>query len=142
MKRIALLAPLAFIFAACASAPPQPVLYPDARYESLTKEQIDQDLKFCTDKAEKYVEWRKKRGKKIGRSTMKGAGFGAFLGVVTGLVTGDIQGAVISGAAVGAAAGLAKGAYASRKPGSIWRRFVEYCLAEKGYKPAGWKDER
>ena len=141
MKRLLILPLLTVFSCACASTPPKPVLYPDAHFRGQSKERIEKDIEFCTLQAEKYVEWRKKRGKKIGKRTLKGAGFGAFLGVVTGLVTGNIRGAVASGAAIGAAAGLAKGAYDSRKPGSLWRRFVEYCLAERGYKPAGWNDE-
>lgn len=34
---------------------------------------------------------------------------------------------------------LLRGMRASRNPDPIERRFVEECLAERGYKPIGWR---
>jgi len=57
------------------------------------------------------------------------------------LLQGGLLGFVGSlfGAAMGAATGLIHGAATANSPDAVHRRFVEYCLSEKGYKPMGWK---
>ena len=121
----------------CGCAAPRVALYPDERYKSLPKETVEKDIAECDAQAAQYVKANK--AKLVARKTGAGAFFGAFLGVVFGAFTGDYGLAISDGAAVGAAAGLAHGAIEANSPEGVHRRFVEYCLMEKGYKPMGWK---
>lgn len=126
---------VAAVLTGCAG--PQVVVYPDARVQSLPKETVQKDIDECTAKAKAFVKEHK--GQLVAKRTGAGALFGAFLGVIFGAFTGDYGGAVAQGAAVGAAAGFAGGAVEANSPDGVHRRFVEYCLMEKGYKPMGWK---
>ncbi|MBI5243591.1 MAG: cell envelope biogenesis protein OmpA [Elusimicrobia bacterium] len=125
----------AVLSAACAA--PQVKLYPDERLKSIPKETVDKDIKECDDRAKEFVKANK--GKIVAKHAGAGAVFGAFLGMVAGAFTGNFGRAIGEGAAIGAAAGLAGGAVHANSPEGVHRRFVEYCLTEKGYKPIGWK---
>jgi outer membrane lipoprotein SlyB len=125
----------AALLAGCAT--PRVALYPDEHYKSLPKETVQQDIAGCDVKAKEFVKAHK--GQILAKHTGAGALFGAFLGFIAGAFTGDYGGAIAQGAAMGAATGLAGGAIAANSPDGIHRKFVEYCLIEKGYKPMGWK---
>jgi hypothetical protein len=76
---------------------------------------------------------------------------GAATGSVVGAAAGGAGGAVVGQAAQGAAAGAVGGAVASlmhallgwmfqpKPPDPSNQQFVDRCLREKGYEPAGWK---
>ena len=125
----------AALLAGCAT--PKVALYPDAHYKSLPKETVQQDVGDCDAKAKEFVKTNK--GRIVAKHTGAGAFFGAFLGVVAGAFTGDYGGAIAQGAAMGAATGLASGAIHANSPEGVHRKFVEYCLIEKGYRPMGWR---
>ncbi|MDD5657449.1 MAG: cell envelope biogenesis protein OmpA [Elusimicrobia bacterium] len=123
------------LLAGCAA--PRPVLYPDERLQAMPKETVSRDIADCDARAKEYVQANK--GRIVARRTGAGAMFGAFLGLIAGAFTGDYGRAVSEGAAMGAATGLIHGAVTANSPEGVHRRFVEYCLIEKGYKPMGWK---
>lgn len=123
------------VLAGCAA--PRPVLYPDERFKAVPKETVDKDIAECDAQAKAYVQANK--GRLVARRTGAGAFFGAFLGVIAGAFTGDYGRAVSEGAAMGAATGLVHGAVSANSPDAVHKRFVEYCLMEKGYRPMGWK---
>ncbi|MCX5795269.1 MAG: glycine zipper family protein [Elusimicrobia bacterium] len=125
----------AALCAGCAS--PQVKLYPDEHYKSLPKEAVQKDIDDCEAKAKEFVKSHK--GQMVAKRTGAGAVFGAVLGVIVGAFTGDYGSAIGQGAAMGAATGLASGAIEANSPEGVHRRFVEYCLADKGYRPMGWK---
>lgn len=128
-KKSLTLLPLLFIIS-CAS---KPQLYPNQKLESVTSAQADQDIQDCTDKAEKFAKSSK------GKQILKGAGGGSVLGAVTGAAFGLFTGNVVRGAAQGAVVGGAAGATgAAISPDQLKRRFVEQCLANKGYQVIGW----
>jgi hypothetical protein len=135
LRRASALILAAALLAACAA--PQVKLYPDERFKSTPKETVDKDIKECDDRAKEFVKANK--AKLVAKRTGGGAVFGAFLGMVAGAFTGNFGRAIGEGAALGAAAGLAGGAIQANSPEGVHRRFVEYCLSEKGYRPLGWK---
>ncbi|MDD5628093.1 MAG: hypothetical protein PHU21_03445 [Elusimicrobia bacterium] len=127
---------LSLVLAAGCSSP-QIKLYPDERYRSLPQETVQKDIADCEAKAKEFVKSHK--GQMVAKRTGGGAIFGAVIGVIFGAFTGDYGRAVSQGAAVGAASGLAGGAVEANSPDGMHRRFVEYCLMDKGYRPMGWK---
>ncbi len=124
------LIPLLILLASCSSAP---VLYPNAKYESVGAEVAKADIKTCEEKADKFLASSK--GKQILKGAGGGAAVGSAVGAVSGLFTGDFLGSLTRGAAVGAAAGGTAGAIT---PDQLKRRFTEKCLADKGYQVIGW----
>jgi uncharacterized membrane protein len=129
MKRFILLVAVLFLVS-CAS---KPQLYPNQKLDSVTKEQADNDIKDCTEKADQFAKSSK------GKQILKGAGGGSVIGAVTGaafgLFTGNVVRGATQGAVVGGAAGAAGGAIT---PDQLKHRFVEQCLANKGYQVIGW----
>lgn len=129
MKNIGLLLILLFL-SSCAS---RPKLYPNQKFKSVGKEIAKRDIDKCLSDAEKYLESSK--GKKIARGAGAGAAIGAAMGAVGGLFTGNLGKGLVRGGAIGAAGGGAAGAIS---PDEIKHRYVNQCLAEKGYQVLGW----
>jgi uncharacterized membrane protein len=131
---IALLLTVALL-AGCAT--PRVAIYPDDHYKRLPKETVQRDIDDCEAKANESVKSHK--GQIVAQHVGVGAFFGAFLGVIVGAFTGNYARAISEGAAMGAATGLVGGAIKANSPDGVHRKFVEYCLMEKGYKPMGWR---
>lgn len=126
MKRLIL-----FVFLmGCAS---RPVLYPNSKFKTVGKEVAQSDIDTCMEEADEYVSSSK------GKNMAKGAGAGGLLGgamgAVSGIFRGDVVGGAIQGAAIGGTGGAVGGALT---PDEIRKRFVNTCLANKGYKIIGW----
>jgi hypothetical protein len=129
MKRITLLI-IILILSSCAS---RPKLYPNQKLKSVGKEAAKKDIDKCLSDTENYLE--SSRGKKIARGAGAGAAIGAAMGAVSGLFTGNLGKGLVRGGAIGAAGGGAAGAIS---PDQIKHRYVNQCLAEKGYQVLGW----
>jgi outer membrane lipoprotein SlyB len=134
--RVILLAAMAFLFSACAKK--QPVLYPNATYNSVGETAARADMDDCMRLAAEHGH-ATDTGKNVAKSTGVGAAVGAAVGGAVGLVTGNPGRGLAAGAAGGGAGGLARGAMNSGDPDEIERRFVEQCLRDKGYQVIGWK---
>ncbi|MFG1481298.1 cell envelope biogenesis protein OmpA [Halobacteriovorax sp. HFRX-2_2] len=130
MKIFSLL--LLLTITACAS---KPKLYPNSAYQKYGKVQADRDIEICMAKADEFLE--SDRGRQMVREGGKGAAWGAIVGAVASAVFGGNAG---KGAAQGAAIGGASGAAsAGLSEDQIKQRFVNRCLAEKGYEVIGWR---
>jgi outer membrane lipoprotein SlyB len=121
---------LIFFFSSCAS---KPKLYPNTKLKSVGKELAQKDINKCMQEADDYLESSK--GKQIAKGAGAGAAIGAAMGAVSGMFSGNMGRGLVRGGAVGAAGGAAAGAIS---PDQIKRRFVNECLAEKGYQVIGW----
>lgn len=119
-----------FIITGCSS---RPKLYPNEKLKEVGKEASGADIDQCLADADAYLESSK--GKQVAKGAGAGAAIGAAMGAVGGLFTGNIGGSLIRGGAVGAAGGATVGALS---PDEIKHRYVNECLAEKGYKVIGW----
>ncbi|MGZ3789565.1 MAG: glycine zipper domain-containing protein [Bacteriovorax sp.] len=118
------------LLSACAS---RPKLYPNAALKSKGKEASEADINLCMEEADTYLE--SSEGKKIAKS----AGFGAVVGGAVGAVAGAFSGNIARGAAQGAAIGGAGGAVSGAlTPDQLKHRYVNQCLADKGYRVLGW----
>ena len=132
MKKIKLisLTLLLLTFGSCAS---RPKLYPNDTLKAKGKVASEADIDQCIKDADTYLE--SSEGKKLA----KGAGFGSVLGGAMGAVSGIFTGNIIRGAAEGAAIGGVGGAVgASMTPDQLKHRYVNQCLADKGYNVIGW----
>jgi outer membrane lipoprotein SlyB len=119
-----------FILSSCAS---RPKLYPNETLKSKGKVASEKEIDACMKDADEYVE--SGEGKKIAKS----AGFGAMVGGAIGAVGGAFTGNIARGAAQGAAMGGAGGAVGGAlTPDQLKHRYVNKCLADKGYEVLGW----
>ncbi len=121
---------LLLVLGACAT---RPQLYPNAHLKDVGPEAAQKDIDQCIADAEEYLKSGK--GKQIAKGAGAGAVVGAAIGAVGGLFTGDLGGGLVRGSAVGAAAGAAGGALS---PDEIKQRYVNQCLADRGYRVLGW----
>jgi outer membrane lipoprotein SlyB len=127
MFRIILIALLAV---SCSS---KPKLYPNQKLKTVGKETAEKDIDKCIADADAYLESSK--GKKVAKGAGAGAIIGGAMGAVSGIFTGNVGGGLMRGGAIGAAGGGAAGAIS---PDELKRRYVNQCLAEKGYQVIGW----
>ncbi|OAJ34296.1 cell envelope biogenesis protein OmpA [Piscirickettsia salmonis] len=128
---------VAIMLVGCASTPK---LYPNAKYKRVGKAVAQEDINVCTQEADEYLQSSKAKQvlKGAGTGAAVGAAGGAAVGVVSGLISGNwssILGSTAVGAGVGAAAG---GTAAGISPDQLKRRYVNRCLANKGYDVLGW----
>ena len=126
----ALLLLLVLTFSSCAS---RPVLYPNETLKSRGKEAGETDINQCMKDADTYME--SSAGKKLLKSAGFGAAVGGAMGAVAGAFYGDIGGGAARGAAIGGAGGAVSG---SLSPDELKHRYVNQCLADKGYHVIGW----
>lgn len=119
-----------FLLVSCAS---RPQLYPNQKLKSVGKEVSQKDVDQCIADAEAYLNSSK--GKQIAKGAGAGAAIGAAMGTVAGLFTGNVGSGLVRGGAIGAAGGGTAGALS---PDQVKRRYVNQCLADKGYQVIGW----
>lgn len=121
---------LLFGLIACAS---KPQLYPNEKYKAVGKDVAKDDIKQCMADSEEYL--KSSKGKQVAKGAGGGAAIGAAMGAVGGLFTGNMGRGLVRGGAIGAAGGGAAGAIS---PDQLKQRYVNQCLAEKGYQVIGW----
>ncbi len=129
MSKILLIVIVLFL-AACAS---KPQLYPNQKLKTVGKEAAKKDIDQCIADAEEYL--KSSKGKNIVKGAGAGAAIGGAMGAVGGLFTGNVGRGLLRGGAIGAAGGGAAGALS---PDQVKHRFVNQCLADKGYQVIGW----
>lgn len=118
------------LIVSCAS---RPQLYPNQKLKTSGKEVAQKDIDHCIADADEYLKTSK--GKQVAKSAGAGAAIGAAIGAVGGMFTGNMGRGLIRGGAMGAAGGAAAGAIS---PDELKRKYVNQCLAEKGYQVIGW----
>ena len=126
----------ALVLAGCAVK--RPVLYPNDHYRYVGPAAAEEDVEACISLAEAHGTTADQSGK-VATNTAVGAGVGAAGGAAVGAVLGNAGRGAAAGAAGGAVTGLVRGLAKASEPEPIFKRFVEQCLTERGYKPIGWK---
>jgi hypothetical protein len=129
---------LPVVAAALGCAQRRPVLYPNDHLRSVGNEAAARDIDECLVLAHQSGH-EQKPAETVAKNTAGGAVAGAAVGTAVGAVLGNYGRGAGAGAAGGGTRGLLRGMRASRNPDPIERRFVEECLAERGYKPIGWR---
>lgn len=123
------------VFSGCSK---RPVIYPDDHYRSTGAEKVQHEIDEClkrADDADAAGNLAAEVAKQTGKSVLIGGAAGAAIGAVSGsALSGSLVG-IAAGGTVSLLGGLFKGAEDS----PVYRRFVEFCLAEKGYQVLGWQ---
>ena len=133
--RLAMLVSVIGLTAGCAA--PKPVLYPTARVQTTPPPAVQADVTACLEMAQ--AADLEGAGERTARSTAGGAIIGGATGGAVGAVFGDAGRGAAAGAAGGATRGLLRGLLGWRQPSATFKRYVERCLAEKGYEVVGWE---
>jgi hypothetical protein len=131
-----------FALLALVSCSYRPILDPNQRYRDVGKEQADVDINVCLADADEYLKQYKMA--KIAKETGRKAAIGAGIGAVTNAISkGNLQ-STLAGGLIGAGVGAIVGAAFSAgedkiTPDQIKQRYVNNCLASKGYNVLGWQ---
>lgn len=132
---------VAVALAGCATA--RPILYDNAKYRQVGPEVARQDIAECRDLAD---EAGATPGASKAGEAARSAGTGAVGGAAAGAVGGAIAGSPGIGAAAGAASGVVWSLFSTlfawaqpSPPSDVHVRYVDRCLADRGYEVAGWK---
>jgi hypothetical protein len=121
----------------CAGADTRPVLYPNNHLQTVGRAQAERDTDACLWMARQYGAEADKSSQ-IANKTATGAAVGGASAGAWGLVRGDAGERALAGAAAGAAGGLVSGSIQASQPSSVFKRFVERCMADRGYDVIGW----
>lgn len=127
---------MAIGLAGCASK--RPVLYPNAHYSAVGKTVAERDIDDCQQIAE-TAGAKEDSNSRVAKKAGHDAAVGGAAGAGWGAVKGDMGDRAAAGAAAGAAGGAMRGALDGDDSDSVYRRFVERCLRDKGYDPIGWR---
>ena len=125
------------VVSSLACAPTRPVLYPNARLQTVGEAAARQDIDDCLRRA--TAGHTTAPGGKVAGTTTVGAAAGAAVGAAVGAVAGLAGAGAAMGAAGGGTGGLIRGLGRSRDLNPVQRRFVDQCLKEKGYEVIGWQ---
>ncbi len=136
IKQYLILIGLVLAIGSCASQ--RPVLYPNAHLKYVGKEAAKADTDECIQLAIDYGA-REDSGARVAQDTAKGAAVGGAAGTAVGAVTGNAGRGAAAGAAGGGAASMTRSMLNSGKPDSVFKKFVDQCLRDKGYQPIGWR---
>lgn len=124
------------LLAAC--APARPVLYPNAKLNSVGAAQAQMDIDECTALAQGAGVGANKAGQVATRTATAGA-VGGAAGAAAGAVRGNAGQGAAMGAAGAAAGGMMSGLLKSRDLDPVTKRYVDTCLHERGYQTLGWQ---
>jgi outer membrane lipoprotein SlyB len=131
---------IGIVASSLACAAKRPVLYPNARLDSVGMDAAQRDIDDCLRRTTDEGLESSQAGK-IASSTAVGAATGAAVGAVAGAVVGSAGRGAAMGAAGGGTGGFIQGLFHSRGRdlNPEQRRLVEQCLRDKGYEVSGWK---
>lgn len=119
---------------ACAT---RPIVYPNEKLRASGQVAVQADTQDCIDEAEAYLE--EGRVPETAKRTGEAAVVGGAVGAAVGAVRGSVGRGAAAGAAGGAAGGLVHGLWHWRDPSEVEKRYIERCLAERGYDVIGWR---
>ena len=121
------------------SAVQRPILYPNSHYVAVGRAASERDIAECVELSRDHGVNERRDGK-VARSAAAGAAIGGVAGGAWGAVRGkDAVERAAAGAAVGATGGAVRGAVRSDDTSKLYKRFVQRCLADKGYDVVGWQ---
>jgi hypothetical protein len=143
MKHLSLISSatvLTLLLTGCATPVAKPAFYPNAHYQRVGPSQANADADFCADLAQKSDVGGVNKID-AGRAAAAGAAGVATAGVVGSILNGhqpDLKHIAAGAAAIGAGGAAATAASQSVGGSSLYRHFVQQCLAERGYQVIGW----
>ncbi len=124
----------------CGCASQRPVFYPNEYYKKAGKAQAERDVKLAIKMAEhhgiSYSSEYVKGGKRVVVGSAAGAATGAAVGAIS---SGGVGLGAVAGAVGGASGGIVSWMFADNPPSSLYRKFVDTYLKNKGYQVMGWQ---
>jgi hypothetical protein len=120
---------------ACAK---RPVLYPNEHLEEVGAEASQRDIDDCIALAE-AADLDTNQAAEAAKKTGTGAAVGTATGAVGGAISGRPGTGALVGLGVGSVGGFFSWLFGSGEPDPVFVRYVDTCLAERGYQPIGWK---
>lgn len=124
----------------CATPMAKPAFYPNAHYQYVGPAQAQADAQACSNMAQQSDVGAVNKID-AGRAAAAGAAGVGTAGVVGSLLSGhkpDLKDIAAGAAAIGAGGAAATAAGQSVGGSSLYRQFVQQCLAERGYQLIGW----
>jgi hypothetical protein len=134
------MAAVAVLLSGCATPVAKPAFYPNAHYQQVGPAQAQADAQMCAELA-KQSDVGAVNKVDAGRSAAAGAAGVGTAGVVGSVLSGhkpDLKDIAAGAAAIGAGGAAATAAAQSVGGSSLYRQFVQQCLAERGYHVIGW----
>jgi hypothetical protein len=130
---------LIFSLASCASY--KPILDQNDKYLASNEDERNSDIASCKKEASDYLDQLK--AERAAREAGRKAVIGGVIGTATGAIFGKNLKSTLTGAAIGAGIGAVAGALSVAgedkvKPDVIKQRYIQNCLAKKGYSVIGW----
>ncbi len=121
----------------CSTKDSNPNFYPNEYYKQTSQGKVQSDVSECKELANNYVP-KGSKWKDVGGTAAESTILGSAAGALGGAIVGNAGRGVGVGAATGALYGIYNGMKNSAKEDPNWQRFVEQCLADKGYQIYGW----
>jgi uncharacterized membrane protein len=134
-SRLAWLLIVLVLVSSCAK---RPVLYPNDHLNQVGVEASRQDIDDCIALAD-AADLDTNQALEAGKRTAGGAAAGTATGAVAGAFSGRVGFGAAVGAAVGAVGGFFSWIFGASEPDPVFVRYVDTCLAERGYQSIGWK---
>lgn len=128
------------VLGGCATPIAKPAFYPNAHYQRVGPAQAEADSQACADLAQRSDVGSVNKVD-AARAGAVGAAGVATAGVVGSVLQGhspDLKNIAAGAVAIGAGGAAATAAGQSVGGSSLYRRFVQQCLAERGYQIIGW----
>jgi len=123
------------LLAGCAK---RPVFYPNEHYKAVGEATAQHESEECVALADD-ADLGSNEALEAGKKTAGGAAVGGATGAVAGAITGRPGTGAAVGAATGAMAGFFAWIFGSSDPDPVYVRYVDQCLADRGYQTIGWK---
>ena len=128
------------LVAGCATPVAKPAFYPNAHYQRMGAAQAQADAQACAELANQsdVGAVNKVDAARVGAAGAAGVAVAGTVGSVLKGNKPNIKNIAAGAAAIGAGGAAATAAGQSVAGSSIYRQFVQQCLAERGYQVIGW----
>ncbi len=122
----------------------RPVLYPNEAFLAEDRQTIDHEIDRCMRLAKSYTgDPDVERVRNTAEESALLSAAGAVTGTAIGAITGGVGRGAAIGAITGASGGVTRGIIGRSQSwdesNTLFRSFVERCLAERGLDTLGWK---
>ncbi len=129
------------LVAGCATPVAKPAFYPNAHYQRMGAAQAQADAQACAELANQsdVGAVNKVDAARVGAAGAAGVAVAGTVGSVLKGNKPNIKNIAAGAAAIGAGGAAATAAGQSVGGSSLYRQFVQQCLAERGYQVIGWR---
>ena len=129
------------LVAGCATPVAKPAFYPNAHYQRMGAAQAQADAQACAELANQsdVGAVNKVDAARVGAAGAAGVAVAGTVGSVLKGNKPNMKNIAAGAAAIGAGGAAATAAGQSVGGSSLYRQFVQQCLAERGYQVIGWR---